>query len=450
MAPNQSKLTLHPWLDAPLYNRIRYPQWKIYLYNAAQKMCTSLDLTGAYCLVARQDDWDTHPKNFTPYRPPSPGGLHPAVTRPRPTFTMPAFFTRNSTTFERAQWKFDKECFEKYDEAETILHSAIVESLSQGTIRMINTQNVAGIASLSALQLVEVIHKLYSTPTLQDITTVETDLKRPLNNFEDFLDHVTDHINHYESLRSFNQQVSNITKIQTFKESIKRWPQFDSLIDAWELSNNNVLTRDFSSFTDYLISQYGNLPTDAKPRGGNAFNANKGKKGKGKGKGHKGKDKQNKGRSRGAGRYVYWDTDDAPQSKRPRYERQASSAVNNTDEPIEPSTPEDTASVRSHTSARSSASSVNQVHGTNTTTQLTSSQTNPDPSLYFYCHYHGWNLSHSGDQCRVMLNDTSYLRAHKEAASPADTNPPGNICIEPERTEGRTRPYLKAWGTYSR
>ena len=81
MAPNQGKLTIHPWLDAPLYNRIRYPQWKIYLYNAAQKMCTSLDLTGAYCLVARQDDWDAHPKNYTPSRPLSPGGLHPAVIR---------------------------------------------------------------------------------------------------------------------------------------------------------------------------------------------------------------------------------------------------------------------------------------------------------------------------------------------------------------------------------
>ena len=27
------------------------PQWKIYLYNAAQRLCTSLDPTGAYCLV---------------------------------------------------------------------------------------------------------------------------------------------------------------------------------------------------------------------------------------------------------------------------------------------------------------------------------------------------------------------------------------------------------------
>jgi hypothetical protein len=49
---------------------------------------------------------------------------------------------------------------------------------------------------------------------------VENDLKRPLANFEDFLDHVTDHINNYESLRSFYQQMANITKIQTFKESI--------------------------------------------------------------------------------------------------------------------------------------------------------------------------------------------------------------------------------------
>ena len=48
-----------------------------------------------------------------------------------------------------------------------------------------------------------------------------------------------------------------------------------------------------------------------------------------------------------------------------------------------------------------------------------------------------------------MLNDTSYTRAHKEASSPPDTSPTGNICIEPERTGGRTRPYLKAWGTYS-
>ena len=145
-----------------------------------------------------------------------------------------------------------------------------------------------------------------------------------------------------------------------------------------------------------------------------------------------------------------WDADDAPPAKRLRQERQASSAANNAEDIVDPSTPDDTAFVRSHTSARSSAPSVNQVHGTNTTTQLTSSQTNPDPNLYFYCFYHGWNLSHSGDQCRVMLNDTSYTRANKEAASPADTSPTGNICIEPGRTGGRTRPFLKAWGNYSR
>jgi hypothetical protein len=52
MAPVQSKLTIHPWLDDPLYNRIRHPQWKLYLYNAVQKMLTSMHLTGAFFLVA--------------------------------------------------------------------------------------------------------------------------------------------------------------------------------------------------------------------------------------------------------------------------------------------------------------------------------------------------------------------------------------------------------------
>ena len=155
MAPAHSKLTIHPWLDAPLYNRIRYPQWKIYLYNASQKLCTALDPTGAYCLVARDTDWDAHPKNVTPSQPPTPGGtLRPAIIRARPAIAMPTFYTRQATVYERELWKLEKETFEKFDEAETTLHAAIVESLSQGTIRTINTQHAAGISSLTALQLV--------------------------------------------------------------------------------------------------------------------------------------------------------------------------------------------------------------------------------------------------------------------------------------------------------
>ena len=447
-----TKLTIHPWLDAPLYNRIRYPQWKIYLYNAAQKLCTPLDPTGAYCLVARVTGWDIHPKNVTPSRPPTPGGtLRPAVIRVRPVMALPPFYTSTATTYMREVWKLEKEKFEKFVEAETILHTAIVESLSQGTIRTINIQHIAGISSLSALQLVEVVHQLYSTPTLQDITTVETDLKRPLMNFEDFMDHVTDHINHYESLRSFNQQVANITKIQTFKESIKRWPQFDAIIATWEMDNNNILTRNFTHFTDFLISQYGNLPIDTKPRGGNAYLAQrKGKKGKGKHKGDKGKGKQSKGKGRGGGRYVYWDESDVPAAKRQRNEHQASSAVNDSDATMD-STPDDTSSVRSHyASVRSSASSAHQVHGNNNTVALISSATNPDPNKYYYCNYHGWNFSHSGPQCRLMLNDTTYSRAQHEATSPVDTTPEGNKQIEPERQDnGRKRSYLKSWGNYT-
>ncbi len=111
------------------------------------------------------------------------------------------------------------------------------------------------------------MHKLYNTSTLQDTITVEADLKRPLAQFEDFLDRITDHINHYESFRSFNKQVANITKIQTLKESIKRLPQLDSIIATLEMDNNNILTRQFTAFTDYFISQFGKPPADVKPRG---------------------------------------------------------------------------------------------------------------------------------------------------------------------------------------
>jgi hypothetical protein len=91
-------------------------------------------------------------------------------------------------------YKLEKERFEKFDEVETTLHAAIVESLSPGTVRTINTANPSGIASLSAAQLVGLVHILFSTPTLQDINTVNADLLRPLQNFEDFPDRITEHI----------------------------------------------------------------------------------------------------------------------------------------------------------------------------------------------------------------------------------------------------------------
>ncbi len=189
-----------------------------------------MDQTGAFTLVfALQNDWDSHPKNIIPAT--AAVGLiaaTPASIRQRPFFAMPALYTRVATVYDREMYKLEKERFEKLDEAETTLHAAIVESLSPGTVRTINTATPAGIASLSAVQLVGQVHTLFSTPTLQDIITVNADLLRPLQNFEDFPDHITEHINHYESLASFNQPCANISKIQTFQTAIQRWPQLDS------------------------------------------------------------------------------------------------------------------------------------------------------------------------------------------------------------------------------
>ncbi len=188
-----------------MYNRIRYPQWKLYLYNAAQKMCSSMEPTGAYFLIALDaEDWNAHPKNQVPAIPATHNtAAAPASIRPRPVFTMPTIYGPNSTVYVRDLFKLEKGLFERIDEAETTLHASIVESLTPDTVRTINTSTPSGIASLSALQLVGLVRQLFSTPTMQDINTVNADLLRPMQNFEDFPDHITEHVNHYDSLASF-------------------------------------------------------------------------------------------------------------------------------------------------------------------------------------------------------------------------------------------------------
>ncbi len=51
-------------LDVPAFARIRYPAWLQSLYNIAQKECTTLDPTGALCLVSPPADWDTHARKY--------------------------------------------------------------------------------------------------------------------------------------------------------------------------------------------------------------------------------------------------------------------------------------------------------------------------------------------------------------------------------------------------
>jgi hypothetical protein len=94
------KLTIHPWLDDPRYNQIRCPQWRLYLYNAAQKMCTSMDLSGAFSLVALQHDWYTHPKYIIP------GTATTLNAAAVPASQPPTLYTRNSTTYDREIHKF--------------------------------------------------------------------------------------------------------------------------------------------------------------------------------------------------------------------------------------------------------------------------------------------------------------------------------------------------------
>jgi hypothetical protein len=289
---------------------------------------------------------------------------------------------------------------------------------------------------------------LFSTPTLQDILTVNSDLQRPLQNFEDFPDHITEHINHYESLASFNQPCANISKIQTFQTSIQRRPQFDSVIASWEEQNPNVLTRDFVDFTTYLLTRYYNLPQDVKPRGGNAYSTRKGKgkdpKGKGRGRG-RGKGK-GKGKGKGQGRSLA-DNDYFEQpAKRPRlHERQANTVeVAELRDDSEDTMDSDTRSQSSHKSRQSSSSNrtVMLVHGTHTHDGPETSDTNPNPAIYYYCAYHGFNLSHPGYQCRVMANGDGYTTQQKQATLPSNCTPRGNDAVEPQRQSTD----LKSWG----
>ncbi len=77
-------------------------------------MCTSMNPTGAFSLVALQHDWDIHPKNIIPV---TAATLHaagiPASIRPRPIVAMPALYALQPPTIAKCTAQVGKRTLQK-------------------------------------------------------------------------------------------------------------------------------------------------------------------------------------------------------------------------------------------------------------------------------------------------------------------------------------------------
>ena len=200
---SSSKYLITPTLDVPVFARIRFPAWLQSLYNIAQKECTTLDETGAFCLVALPTDWDTHVQNIintpVPAVTVTTAGVTSTITpaynqvtiRPRPTplTTRPVRPARTAAEKAFAIYKLDLAEFKEWMEAKTNLHAAIVLSLGPLIVQTINNVTPLGIASLSCMDLVTYMSK-NSVITMQEINTVEDALQAPMAHFEDLREHL--------------------------------------------------------------------------------------------------------------------------------------------------------------------------------------------------------------------------------------------------------------------
>jgi hypothetical protein len=131
---------------------------------------------------------------------------------------------------------------------------------------------------------------MFGNITKQEIDATQALISAPLGHFLDFRDFCsTLHLN-YEFLTAAGHTIPELTLFDSFVASIQAYTQFDPYLTTWTTANA-LGHRTLTSLTTFLLAQYGDMPTETAPRGGNAFYVTKGKDGKGKGKDGKGKDK---------------------------------------------------------------------------------------------------------------------------------------------------------------
>jgi hypothetical protein len=383
--------SIQPHLDVPELARIRFPMWLKSVYNIAQMELTTLDVLGAFYLVALDADWELRPENIL---------TNNRGFRARPSFTAPVMYGAQAAPAVVSAHTFKTHAFEMQQRTKSDLHAAILASIGQVTLDSINSKHRFGVGSLSPLDLVKELKATFGTITHHEISATETAIAAPLAQFNQFRDFCSNVTRNYEFLQTAGHNVPELTRIDVFVASLSTWPQFDSHISFWK-TTTPFDQRTLQSLTMHLLSQYGDMPPESQPRGGNAFQFRKGKdKGKGKGK-NKGK----KGKGRGQGTKRSYDEDSVSLSS---FSTTPSSATQY---------------------AKDNSQYWHRGYHPNPTTSLTLPSVPTASKPYSYCHFHGWNFSHRGITCKKLINIGDNAKLHADV--PTATTPHGNASVEP-------------------
>jgi hypothetical protein len=135
---------------------------------------------------------------------------------------------------------------------------------------------------------------MFGTITKHEIDATQAAIMAPLVLFANSRDFCSSMTQNYEFLTSCGHNIPELTRIDNFTASSQAWPQFDSYITTWR-TVTTLNQRTLASLQQYLLDQYGDMPGETAPRGGNAFQVKGIGKPKGKGK-RRGKLEKGKGR----------------------------------------------------------------------------------------------------------------------------------------------------------
>jgi hypothetical protein len=260
MTTTVKSYSIQPHLDVPAQSRIKFPLWLKCLYNIAQMELTTLDPLGAFYLVALDADWSLRSQNI----------MANGTILNRPSIAMPTPYPANATAGRIGVYSIESRNFELQQRVTADLHSAICSSLGSVTLNEINSKHQFGTESLSPLDLVNELKAIFGTIAKQEIDATQAIISAPLTHFLDFCDFCSNvHLN-YEFLTSAGHAIPELTRIDSFMRSIEPFTQFDSYVTTWTTANA-LGTRTLASLTKFLLNQYGDMPTESTPRGGNAF-----------------------------------------------------------------------------------------------------------------------------------------------------------------------------------
>jgi hypothetical protein len=225
---------------------LNYFSWKVHAEDAASSAATLVEPTGLLTTILKNPAWDIYPPN----RSVSPGGTLTIAARPAIPVHMP--ITAGMTNAQISVAKYANDRHIVWHKAKEIFKAALIRSLGP-TLAGSIAPPPNGFKTMQAMDIMDAVEARYGAVDQVALDRMEETLSSPLGNVRDLNKHLTRLTRHILMHEAAGFPLDDYIRVRFFRKSVMHLPQIAACLASHDDRHTDHRTHSFAAITKYVL-----------------------------------------------------------------------------------------------------------------------------------------------------------------------------------------------------